>query len=269
MKKKIILISIILIIIAIIMILLSIGLNKEKPENNRKVSKKNYVNNVINDEFYNKDETIKELETTIGSSMIKDEIFIGKDSAIRHKPSNDLIKQYKLNDYIVIQEKLATKVEKRIIDNVEYKAVTQSENYIDYEIKPWYFYNYSYDLSILTELIMNDAGFVVTEKNVFKEDYTINEFKARVKALIILDNSLTDYDNVDNEIIYFTFHFRNNKASDNQFLSLYYNLEGATSKKSPNRMNEKQQNEEKEKMIKYLKDAETNGLYNKKNPYKI
>ena len=266
--KKI-LLFIILIIIVLIIILSFVFINKKKET--PKVSKEKYIDNIVNDVFFEKNVTIDELNDATDTKLIKNDIFIGKDSELRYRPSEKLIKKYKLKDYIPIQDKLAGEVEKRALNNIEYKVIDKNEddNYIEYEIKPWYAYKYLRNVEYLKEMIMEDAGFVSDVNTVFTEEYEINNFKSRVIALRVLSNHLSDYDNINNEKLRFSFYFNGNKAKEFEFYSLYYNLQGATSKESPDRMSFEQIDQEKARMKKYLEEAITNGLYDKSNPYKV
>ena len=200
--------------------------------------------------------------------MINEVTFIGKDSALRYRPDQNIIKAYGLQKYIEEQDKYSEKVEDIAIKNISYKIIKVNKNSINYKIKPWYMYKYSYDLNILKELIMQDAKFKTTEKNVFKEDYEVNEYKARVVALKILDKHLEEYDN-NNEVLELKFIFNGKRAAENELLSLYYTMEGVTSKTSPNKMTKEERKKEIEKMKNYLKESYSNGDYNSKNPYKI
>lgn len=236
--------------------------------NNKPFNKEKYVDKIVTNVFLNKNISIEKLENTLQQPMINEVTFIGKDSALRYRPDQSIIKTYGLQKYIEEQDKYSEKVEDIAIKNISYQIVKVNKNSINYKIKPWYMYKYSYDLNILKELIMEDAKFKITEKNVFKEDYEVNEFKARVVALRILDNHLEDYDN-KNEVLELKFIFNGKRAAENELLSLYYTMEGVTSKTSPNKMTKEERKKEKEKMINYLKESQSNGDYNSKNPYKI
>ena len=236
--------------------------------NNKPFNKEKYVDKIVTNVFLNKDISIEKLESTLQQPMINEVTFIGKDSALRYRPDQSVIKAYGLQKYIEEQNKYSEKVENIAIENISYKIVKINKNSINYKIKPWYMYKYSYDLNILKELIMEDAKFKITEKNVFKEEYEVNEFKARVVALKILDKHLEDYDN-NNEVLELKFIFNGKRAAENELLSLYYTMEGVTSKTSPNKMTKEERKKEKEKMKNYLKESQSNGDYNSKNPYKI
>ena len=228
--------------------------------------KKTYVNNIVKNVFYNQNVSLEKLEQTLKQPMINEVIFIGKDSALRYKPNERTIKKYGLQKYEEAQDNYSKKVESIAKEKIDYRKISETKNSLQYTIKPWYIYKYSYDLNILKELIMKDAGFDFTKENMFTDEYTINEYKARVVALKILNNHLNDYDNVDNELIEFKLMFNGEEARDSELLSLYYNMEGVTSKTSPNKMSEKEIQKEISKMKKYLKNDKS---YNKKNPYKI
>ncbi len=256
-------------IIIILLFLMIIALIASMISNMKPVSKKEYINQVVKEVFYDKDLSIEKLENTLNEPMINEVIFIGKDSALRYKPSEDIIKTHNLQKYVDLQEKYAAKVEKKAKQEIEYRIIKQEDNSIVYKIKPWYIYKYSYDLNILKELIMENAGFVTKEKNVFGEDYNINEFKARVIALKILDKHLNDYNNTTNETLELNMFFDGAHPREAELLSLYYNLEGVTSKTSPNRMTQEEKSIEVGKMQDYLDAAEEEGLFNRKKPYKI
>ena len=228
--------------------------------------KKEYVSNVITNVFYNRNVSLEKLETTLKQPMINEVIFIGKDSALRNKPEESIIKKYGLQKYVETQEINSKKVEDIAIEKIDYRVVSISDDSIQYSIKPWYIYKYLYDLNILKELIMKDSGFVITKENAFTEDYIVNEYKARVIATKILNKHLTNYDNKDNEVIEYKFMFNGKEAQSSELLSLYYNMEGVTSKTSPNNMTEEEMSKEIDLMKKFLKEDNN---YNKKNPYNI
>lgn len=257
-------ITIIISLLFVMIVSLSIAIIAD----NRPFNKVKYVDDIVQDVFFNKNVSIEKLENTLQQPMINEVTFIGKDSALRYRPDISVIKAYGLQRYIEEQNKYSEKVENLALENIEYEVDKVNDKSIDYKIKPWYIYKYSYDLTILKELIMEDAGFEITDKNAFKEEYEVNEFKARVVALKILDKHLEDYDNND-EILDLRFIFNGKRAAENELLSLYYNLEGVTSKNSPNKMTEQERDKETKKMKKYLEESQSNGLYNKKNPYNI
>ena len=252
-----------------LLVLMTIVLAVTVISNLKPIDKKDYINQVVKDIFYNQNVSIEKLESTLNEPLINEVIFIGKDSALRYKPSEEIIKKHGLQKYVEVQEKYSEKVEKLAKKKIEYGIEEQDGNSILYKIKPWYIYKYSYDLNILKEMIMDDANFSISEDNIFEEDYNVNEFKARVIAIKILDKHLNDYNNKTDEILELNMYFDGNKPREAELLSLYYNLEGVTSKTSPNRMSIEEKTIELGKMQEYLKKAEKKGLYNKKNPYKL
>ena len=95
------------------------------------------------------------------------------------------------------------------------------------------------------------------------EKYYLYEYKAKVISMKILDQHLDVYSNKDETeklILYFD---ENDKIKENEYLSLYFNLIGATSDKSKEAT---EKNEDKTKRIrKYIDDAVASGYISKED----
>ena len=74
------------------------------------------------------------------------------------------------------EKKYADKVESTAMKNIEYKVTQEGKNYIVYDIKPCYAFNYSIDVDYLKDIIMKDAGLVTKSDN--------NETEDRINSII-------------------------------------------------------------------------------------
>ena len=86
-------------------------------------------------------------------------IMTGKDSFIREKPSTKDIETHRLEEYVKLQDDLATNVEKKIIRNLEYKvgeiADIEDDTMIYHvELKTYYEIEYQLDLIELRDKLL-------------------------------------------------------------------------------------------------------------------
>jgi len=208
------------------------------PKSNNEVSKDKLkeTTEVIENIYYSDTITIKQLEKQMNSPLVIDQVFSGPDSSLRLSPDASFIKKNNLISYKKEQDKYADIVEKEFKTKTKYSGKNTEEGNIIYTIKPWYFYNYSTDLGIMTNKLLEKAGFDTTDLYEWQKknnnEFTLNYFKAQVIAMRILNEHLTDYDNKDEEV-YFTMYFRNDIPLKDQYFTLYCNLSGETSKYSP------------------------------------
>lgn len=118
-------------------------------------------------------------------------IMTGPDSYMREKPSDEIIKQYKLSDYIKLQDKLAANVEKKIKDNFTLilgEKTTDANGGTVYSgsVKGYYQLEYLLDLKTLQSTLSDE----------YKEDNDeVTNYKAKVIAMKILDDYLSIYEN--------------------------------------------------------------------------
>ncbi len=264
MKKKALLI-IILIVVGTIAIGLSLSFLPNNNQEKDNLSHKETVINTIEKEFYSSKNTVKDLEEITKKPMISQDVFMGKGSALRLKPDNKVMTRYDLSKYESVINKYAPIVEKRFLKNTKYTVKENESGNLEFKIKPWYFYNYSSDLSYLTDKILDEANFDMNK--IYTDEFFSSEYKARSIAIKIMNDHLDNYDNKD-ETVDFTFFYENGKPTDIEYFSLYLNLCGATTKNSA--MKETSFTAEQEtRVTKYLKEAEKKGLINMKKPLSL
>lgn len=188
MKKSIRKIAIILIIIVILILVGIIVKNtlfeKKKEDINSKME--NISQLAINGAT--KEELSKYFNT---EKLDGNSIMTGPDSYMREMPSEETIKEYKLSEYIKLQDKLAANVEKKIKDNFTFilgKKTADDNGGVVYtgSVKGYYQLEYLLDLKTLQGTLSEE----------YKEDNDeVTNYKAKVIAMKILDDYLSIYEN--------------------------------------------------------------------------
>lgn len=264
MKKKYIYFIMTLSIIVIIFgfFLLSGENSNKKPT--KKVDKEEEIKQIISNDFYSDDTTISELEKITNSTMLTSDIVFGKDSTLREKPKDAIYKKFKLNKYESTIDKYATIVEKRFISKLEYSSTKVSSGNVDYKIKPWYFYNYSSDLTAFTVKILDYINYDVSKLVSNYDEYSAYEYRARAIALDVMNNHLINYDNTEGEIVNYEVRFTGDKPDKDSLYSLYQNLIGTSSKHSIMNGGDETKNQDT-RVSGYLNEAIQKGLINKDN----
>lgn len=218
------------------------------------------VNNLVHNVFFNNKKTVDEINGAVGGGLIKSDVFIGKDGLLGYKPDSNKIKN--LNNYVKRQDVEKEKVEKKYLDNTTYETYKDGENVI-FEIKAWNFATYSEDLYALElELIKLDGYDINTFINYYSDENEIIEYKARVKAMTIINDYLDFYNSQDMRKM--TFIIENGKAYPGDLFSLYMNFNGFTSN-----FYKENSNTNNERVNRYIKDAIASNELDPKNPLAI
>ena len=162
-------------------------------------------------------EDIKEL--TGLDDIDETSLMTGKDCYMRTRPDDKTIKDNNLDNYVILQDELATNVEKKIQSNFEYSIsnVKEESDYTQYSVllKSYYQIAYLLDLEELQKQLLVKSTL---------EDNDINNYKAKVIALKILDKKLDDYVNEDENCMANLYRYKNDKERNNSSLLSYINL---------------------------------------------
>ncbi len=257
-----------LLVLAIIIILIgsTIFIINNKDEN--KLSKKDVVENIINDVFYNDSTTIKKLNGVMNAQIIPEEVFIGPDSYIRNKPSERIIKKYKLEKYEKTQDKYSVEVEDKLKSAAKYRITDYNDSIVSLEIEPWYYYNYSNDLTSLSIELMKLVNFDIENIDFSSEVFIVTEYKARIVSMRILNEYLDEYNNDNNEVREVDIEFDNDKPREFAYYTLYEVLEGATSDYSYEKDNEYSE-KQSIRLKGYIEKAKKDNLLDEKSPLKV
>ena len=270
MKNKVIkIISIILLIFGITMIISALVL---KTNNGKSTEKKNNkvkenttieetIKKTIDNTYISKNTDKNKIKKETGQLLSYHDIYVGKDSFVSYKPSNEIIKKYNLEAYEKLQSKYAPIVEKRFIDGTSYKSEKVDEITIKYTFKPWYYEAYSSDLEYMIDTLLTKTGDINKDDiSQVTEKYIVYEYKARIKSIYILNKYLSNYDNKDEEFE-FLLNVKDGKVSEEDQFSIYKNLSGNRSTKM---LGDQDQSAVKNRVDSYLN--ETN---NSKDPLSI
>lgn len=225
--------SLVLIIVAGLIIGISF---KKSNDRGKEIEKSNSVTpsnakKVIDTSFISQKTDIKTIKRLTGESLTPMYIYVGKDSFVSTKPSKEIIRRYNLENYEKLQSKYAAIVEKRFLEGTSYSFDKIDETTMVYSFKPWYFGAYSTDLQYLIQRLIVETG-EITKDDFMQatEKYTVYEYKARVKAMYILNDYLSTYENQDEELK-FTLLLKDGKITKEDLYSIYMNFSGNRSEK--------------------------------------
>ena len=161
--------------------------------------------------------TKEELEKKTGFDNIESlNIITGPDSYTRVTPSKRVTDKNNLDDYVSKAAELSKKLEKEIKDNLDYSILASNTtgNVKTYMVtlKSYFYYIYMFDLNNLQEIILTNSGL---------EDNEVNEYKAKVKAMEILDKHLDNYQNESDETTAIVTYTLNDSEATSQSLYDY------------------------------------------------
>lgn len=175
--------------------------------------------------------TPQKLKRLYGVDMGSEAILVGKNSILREK--SDLEK--KLTDYSKAQDYYAKRVEKKVQDTFTYRlgdylVADEGANVIQkLYFKSYYLELYLMDLNLLQDMLLNQIGFSVynIEHDLTDDDLKLM-YKAKVKAMELLDSHLDNYVNTTEEIEYDLIYSveDKNKLGPLDYYSLVSNVSG-------------------------------------------
>lgn len=249
-----------IILIFVIGLILAIYVNeKEKYAN---LNRLEIVENNISKVFLTTETTLSDIEKVTEHDMTADFIALGEDGFLREKIDSD----ENISEYVSAQDVYASNVEDKCLNGISYIVSENEIGNLAFEIKPWYFKTYASDVLALATKLMTLEGLDVDSVVNGDKAYDIYEYKAKVKAMQILDEHLDYYDNKD-EVRSFTFYFEGNKPAENQYLSLYFNLIGVTSNYMINTDSDLKNQDIR--VSEYLEEAITKGIIDVENPLEL
>ena len=196
----------------------------EKIEEKEEISKEDVIK-VIEEDFLSLDTNYAKITSYMGNEILNENyVVLGTDSYLRKIPNSS----EDLTEYKKIQDEYVSKVEQTYLDNTKYEVVEDIDG-LRFNIQPWLFVAYSTDMSVLINKLLNLAGVDETLIETNYEEYSLYEYKAKVKALTILDSYLSFYNNSD-ETFKFLFYLNGSSDLESQYFSLYLNFVGNVSK---------------------------------------
>lgn len=228
-NKKLIIIIIAVLCLTIIAMILVLNNQNDKKITKEEVQEITKLTNSNIDTIESDDITYDKITSLIGKKVSNIHINVGPNSYLRNRPSEEVIEQYGLNEYIDLQEKLAQKVEKKYLDNLQYEIIDtkRQDNQVcqTVEITSYYYALYLHDLINLT----NSLTTYDVEEVSQSVEAEVDLFKSQVKAMQVLDNHLNDYDNTLKETTTGTLCYVNQElVGGDNLLSFIGALQGET-----------------------------------------
>ena len=256
MKKRIKYILIVLIIIILLLIVICISTRKH-PQN---VEIDKEVSDVV-EVITNEEITYEEFVKLIGKKVPNVNIAVGPNSYLRNKPNKDVIKKYKLEEYVKLQDELASKVEKKYIEHLKVESVQEDvrEDHACYYLRVTSFF---YALYLNDFINLTNAQLDVDVSDIVGHPKQQAEYlKKEVMTLKILDNHLDYYDNDNNDVFITRICYKNQKIENSSMmLSLVLALQG-NGYPNVDFSNKKNQQLSQERLQQYLKEVETTTLF--------
>ncbi len=187
-KKKIVIISLIVIVIIITGIVLWLFMNNQNNTETQAYTKKEIIE-LISDGFAN-GISKNELEELIDQEISDKTMMTGEDAYLLQTPEDSLIEKYDLTDYVSSNEEYFERLETKIKENYFWEFDGENEANQDIYFVTLKTYQYGVYLSDLEEMVS-----LLTLEYPFEngEDQEINNYKARVIAMKLLDSHLDDY----------------------------------------------------------------------------
>lgn len=275
MKKKIIIIISTLLILSIIIGIIILKNSKvSKPE--PKKTKEEEISEKV--EKFTKTATSekitqKKLTQITGAKIFKEDIMLGQETYLREKP---IISEEKLEEYLKVQDKYATNVENQIKENLEYKieeTITSVDDIIvtTVKFKSYYYSWYLLELKQIQANLLKQIGYKIETgfDGTPTQQTKTNEYKAKIKAMEILDYRLEDYKNQDE---YMTFDIKytakDKDENRNSIMQYYSNLKGDYYP-STNIYTEEFQKMASNRVEEIIKKAKQDGILNSKDPLEL
>lgn len=128
-------------------------------------------------------------------------IMTGEDAYLRLKPTDEIIKNYKLSSYVKKADGLAKNLEQEIKNNFEFKSggVVEAKDYFSVlaYYKSFYYMEYMFDFNNLVEQLINKENIIIDVPEKISDKEIADIYKIQVKAMEILDKNLDTYINHD------------------------------------------------------------------------
>lgn len=206
MNKKINNVQMIIIVVSLVLVTICLGFsfffyfNPSEIKIESEKAAEGYINKVNSLMFGSADK--EKLKKILKFDINSDFVMFGIDSYQREKPSSEIIKKYKLEEYEKLGDKLSDNLEKKMKNNFESEItkVSLKKKYyiVNVTYKSFYYYAYLCDLKSMETELLAVTGIISGDGvNNVDDAYLANQYKAKVKAMQILDKHLDSYVNKD------------------------------------------------------------------------
>lgn len=164
--------------------------------------------------------------------FIDSDIMSGPDMYLRQIPDKNVIAGEDISDYQEMADSLASHLEKKIQENLEYniEGVADGGDYwgVLVSYRSYYYHAYLQDLAQVQSYLISLSGYKTDASGgEVSDEFQLASYKARIKAASILDSHLDDYVNTgETNQTYVNFNGKKAKNSSKDFMSYFMNLAG-------------------------------------------
>ena len=216
--------------------------------------------------------TNEQYKKLTGKIPIPISVLIGQDSYLRERINKNLRKSEKIEEYEKRADEYASNVENVIKDNFTFEIIdsvvsAEGDTVVKIQFKPYYYAFYIKSLDELTPRLMELAGYDNAATGTRASNKRVLDYyKAKVKAIEILNANLDDYVNsyeyFETQII-----FKNgNIDSGRAYIESYLLTVDGSMSKSNDFKDDKKTNE---LVKKYIKESIETGVLNTQDPLKL
>ena len=259
MKKRIKIITIAIIVILLVAILIIVFLPKKQERNYTKKEIIEQISNGFVDGI-----SKGKLEDLINQDIADKTMMTGEDAYLLQTPSEKLIDDYNLNNYINLNKTYFKHLEKAIKQNYSWEFaedVSPNQNSFLMNIKV---YSYGIYLSDLEEM---EQQLLANYKSKNTEEKQINEYKAKVVAMKLLDSHINDYV-YNGEARSIFVDFKNIKSDETKNSLMQYLIDLAGYNNQDENIRIMVQNRQ-ERVKSYIDDAINNQIIDKNDILKL
>lgn len=164
--------------------------------------------------------------------LIDSDIMSGPDMYLRQIPDKKIIKDEDISRYQEVADSLASNLEKKIQENLEYniEGISDGGDYwgVLVNYRSYYYHAYLHDLAQIQSYLISLSGYQTDGSGgEVSDEFQLASYKARIKAASILDSHLDDYVNTgETNQTYVNFNGKKAKNSSKDFMSYFMNLAG-------------------------------------------
>ena len=261
MKKKVI-ISIVIILLIIITTVLIVLFANKKTET-KSYTKKEIVERIS--KGFKNGISKKELEELMNQEVMDTTMMTGEDAYLLQTPNEEIIDKYNLDSYVKENKKYFANLEKKIKENYSWEFDGEAEENQDTYFVSVKTYQYGVYLTDVEEIVN-----ILTQNYPFEnaEDQEVNNYKAKVIAMKLLDSHLDDYiSNSEHRTIAIFFTSIDSQDTKDSLSQYVIDLSGYASG-SDDRINNMEINRT-QRMQEYINSAINNGILDKNDILKI
>lgn len=222
--------------------------------------------------FLDYEGSIDKLKEITGIDDVDSLIIFGEESDFSKELTNEQIKTYELNEYVLAQEMYAKRVEKLLNKNIEYDIIdtrTGASNEIikTIELRSFYYDTLVNDITELAFKIMTEMG---RDLRNYEQDESIqiDYYKAKIKAMEIISSYFEEYYN-ESETVTVEVSYVDGKIKDSVELNNLFTYLSGMGYENMDYLNLENIENMKKRVDEYYSEALRNNQFNEEDVLKL